>query len=86
MSLTLRLDKVIAHILSCRFRNILSPPPMVDSISEHVQFPFINLQLESPAQYMLLLVFQRAGTLSFQRNTLKRQLAVPFSNTREQLM
>lgn len=52
-----------AQILPYRVKYILLRH-MAESISAYVQFPFINLQLESPAQYMMLLVFQRAATLS----------------------
>lgn len=64
MSSILRLDKVMAHNLGCIVGHII-PLHIAESINAYVQFPFINLQLESPAQYMLLLVFQRADTLSF---------------------
>lgn len=70
MSLILRLNKVIAHTLGC----IVSDIPLLHtagSLHAQVQAPFTNRQLESPAQYLLRLVFQRAAAPSFQRNTLK---------------
>lgn len=51
--LILRLDKVFAHTLGCTVSYILLLY-MIESVNAYVYFDFINLQLESPAQYLLL--------------------------------